>query len=865
MALQSDDNEGASRNSGIAASNADYTTLFWYKPRTGSSGGRVLFLLVNGVATYTQWIAIYALSGAPNSIFLDIGDGGVSVAQSSAFAITVDKPVPIAYVRSGNDHRLYIEGLLVATITHDVSAFSLTELTISNDTGPTRANEMQGFKEWDTALTLAELIVEWNLLAATKTSNLWSEIPLSSDLNDISGNARHLSAIGAPTFVTSATQVPLTNTSGAASVDITLGEEYIQVNNNGSGASVGLGYKYTGAAGELVFGIWGVGDPDYLPVFNVYEDSAWTIIYNSISNYPRRPIEIPILVDQDTLYIRIVQNSGNPVGSLYLKTQSFTQQAAPAGSILINDAGSGPSVALLDGSNGDPLQLRNGFVPGEIASILQDELRMIHQDINNPGDFVIHNTQLIPIATVVATNPGQFERATGNRDDRFYLISNTSPAGIGDTDLQIFDKDGTLIDTQTLASTAATSLGLAVDNVNDIMYYAAATAGAPIKRWSVSSQAFLSDLVAGIANYIPVAILWMNGDTILVAYNHNTTASLSQVLHYSSAGATLATFNTQFSDRIGADFHIAYDFPNVNPDTHFWAWIKIANGLSRFMRIRLSDGVIVTTFDRVHFTNGSADDDAENFGHSESCNFVLTPEPLPTPPTSLGTLIVTKITDPVDTTFDFVIAVQGGLSPAQITLNHGDSQVYTDVTPGTYAVIEEPQTLWVTTYVVSNGSPNTAVTVAAGETVTVTITNTRKGSIKVQKSIIPAGSGVLFTFTATGLTPVSFQLAGDDEIIFDDLDPGSGYAISETLLPTGWTLISVTTSNGSPITAILVEPGVETLVVFTNQFVAAEASGIYKIEPDKTDDTLWVDLTPPGVTFRRKIPDPTIKTSFVGD
>lgn len=858
MALKSEDIEGAVRTSGVVTATSDYSCVFWYKPRaaTGAGTDRLLFQQTDSLGTPTRWIKILSVAPSPLDIFIQV-ENGSGPSSSSVKTITIDKPAAIGYVRSGNDHRFYVDGVLIATLTVDITATGLDEQSIATDTSATSLadSEIQGFKEWDTALTLAELILEWNLLAATKTANLWAETPLTSDLLDISGNGRDWVTSGTTSFVTSATQVPLTNTSGPTSVAISLGTEYIQVNNNGSGASVGLAYKYTGAAGELVFGIWGLGTTTYLPTFSTYTDDTWSTIYNQIANYPRRPIEIPLLTDQVTVFIRIPQNFGNPVGSLYLRTHSFTQQAAPAGSILINDAGNGPSVALLSDTTGDPLQLRNGFPPGELAAILHDQNRMIHQDINTL-EYKIHDDQLNLIATITGTNIVAIQ---GNRGSEFYIADDVGT----DVELKKYSADGVLLQTQTLAATTITHIG--PDSANDILYYAQQVVNAPIKRWSISGNTFLSDLAPGIANFIPWEILWLNGNTILVVYLHDTTANLAFVRQYSAAGATIIDFNTQFGARTGADFHIAYDFPPANPEVNFWAWIKIANGLSRFMKIRLSDGVILTQFDRVHFTNGSADDDDENFGHSESCNLVITPEPIPTPPSANGTLIVIKITDPVTLGVDFVIAVQGGLTPAQITLQHGDSEVYTNVTPGTYAVIEEPQTDWVISYNVSNGSPNTAVTVAAGETVTVTVTNTRKGRIIVNK-VTNTPSGALFGFTTVNLTPPTFSLADGEQFIFEDIDPGSGYQVAETSLPTGWTQSSVVVNNGSPINNLLVEAGLDTIVTFFDVFLASTLSGIYKIVPNslKTNDTLWTSLVAPTTTVDVKIPDPTARTGGLG-
>lgn len=845
--------ERIGRTTNVVAANSDYSCLFWAKPLTtpGIAEYQNLFLQVNGLGTYTRWVNIF--HGQLGFVGLSIQNGSGEVLSTSV-AIPQDKPTAIGYIRSGNNHSIYIDGALLDTIVVDITALTLNEQYMGDDGAQTVYGvDIQGFKEWNTAITLAELIADSNSAPNIKTANLVASTPLLSNVNDNSGNGNNWTSAGSPTFVDSSNQVPLTNiTNGTNSVDITLGQTYIQIVRDSGGTTRPVAYKYTGAPGEQVFGAFAIGTVAYITRFSAFSDDLWATPYNSISNYPARPVEVPILTLEMTIYLRIgFSGGGNPAGSLYLKTHSFTQQAVPAGSILINDAGNGPAVALLEQATGDPLQLRNDFVPGELAHVLHDSLRMIHQDINT-FEFVIHNTQLVELTRITGSG---LSRLGGNRDDRFTVIRDLGAT----VDYESYDPDGVLLDTQNVPLSSLS--GASVNSTYDIVYMFQGSANAPIKRWDSVNQVFLSDLVAGRANMIPVALLWLNGNTILVAYNHATVPASSDVKHYSAAGATLATFNTQFGARTGADFHIAYDFPAVNPDVNFWAWIKIANGLSRFMQIRLSDGTILQQYDRVHFTNGSADADTENFGHSESCNFLLIPEALSE---STATLIVLKLTIPVDEDAEFNVSVQGGLSPDTITLQHGESEIYNNVPPGTYAVFEEPTEGWVTTYEVSNGDPNDAIEIEEGDTVTVTITNKRLGSIRLEKSTNIV-SGQLFDFLTSGLTPINLQLSGGQSFTFEDLDPDQTYAIEEINLPTGWTQISVVVSNGSPISAIIVEPGMETTVVFTNNFGANQLSGIYKIEPGKTDDTLWIDLTPPGETFRRKIPDPTARTSMLGD
>ena len=100
----------------------------------------------------------------------------------------------------------------------------------------------------------------------------------------------------------------------------------------------------------------------------------------------------------------------------------------------------------------------------------------------------------------------------------------------------------------------------------------------------------------------------------------------------------------------------------------------------------------------------------------------------------------------------------------------------------------------------------------AGETVTCTFTNRKRGQITVVKDAVPDDPQD-FAFTAGGgLSPASFSL--DDDLdrdasntrTFKDVPAGSGYSLSETV-PSGWDQTSATCDDGSPVSNIAVGRG----------------------------------------------------------
>jgi len=87
-----------------------------------------------------------------------------------------------------------------------------------------------------------------------------------------------------------------------------------------------------------------------------------------------------------------------------------------------------------------------------------------------------------------------------------------------------------------------------------------------------------------------------------------------------------------------------------------------------------------------------------------------------------ATLIVTKVTFPASATL-FDLQAGPSLDPATFQLANGDAQTFSDIAIGTYHVTETPAPGYSTIIGTSNGSPHTAITVGADETVTVTVTN----------------------------------------------------------------------------------------------------------------------------------------------
>ncbi len=196
--------------------------------------------------------------------------------------------------------------------------------------------------------------------------------------------------------------------------------------------------------------------------------------------------------------------------------------------------------------------------------------------------------------------------------------------------------------------------------------------------------------------------------------------------------------------------------------------------------------------------------------------------------TKQATIVVKKVMVGGTGTFGFTEDVTGSISTNDGTLSES-------VAPGTYHATEDSMPGWDLTALTcddtnSSGSLATrraTFEVAAGEMVTCTFTNTKRGAIRVVKTAV--GGDSTFSFTPTGFGSGAFALmtvSGTQDTTFSNVVPAlasSGtYRLSETAL-SGWAAGTMsclredgTTSAGDPATGITVATGETTTCAITN-------------------------------------------------
>ena len=179
-----------------------------------------------------------------------------------------------------------------------------------------------------------------------------------------------------------------------------------------------------------------------------------------------------------------------------------------------------------------------------------------------------------------------------------------------------------------------------------------------------------------------------------------------------------------------------------------------------------------------------------------------------------GRIIVDKVTQPAGDQASFEFDPSYGPNFFLTDSQQPDSSG--DLKPGTYSVAELSKAGWDPTGATCNdGSPVAAISLQAGETVTCTFTNVKRGHIIVDKVTDPAGDPQSFTFTPTYNGGQTFQLA--DATTPNDsgaIVPGT-YSVSEGAVA-GWNQTGASCSDGSPVDAISLGAGETVTCTFTN-------------------------------------------------
>ena len=233
-------------------------------------------------------------------------------------------------------------------------------------------------------------------------------------------------------------------------------------------------------------------------------------------------------------------------------------------------------------------------------------------------------------------------------------------------------------------------------------------------------------------------------------------------------------------------------------------------------------------------SNGTPDSFTVTAGATVTCTFTNT---------RVGAITIAKSTVGGDGSFSFTSQTLTPAAFALTTVAGAAQQNFANLTPGTYDVSETAQFGWdLTSATCSDGSNPASIDLAAGENVTCTFTNTKRGSITVVKQAVGGDDTFEFlssNFGAFNLTTVG----GTAQRSITGLTPGT-YNVSETV-PAGWELTSATCSDGSNPNSINLAAGEDVTCTFTN--TKLDTIVVYKVAAGG-DATFPFTSTIPGAS-----------------
>ena len=561
---------------------------------------------------------------------------GVTFADTFGTVLTIPGWWHLALVKFGTTYTVYVSSennatdAAVALTTTSTATFTIGQF------GPviTSQNGLVNVKVWTAALTPAEIRADRDSLNLAKTASvhLQSNLDVAGDYSDSSGNGRTwtaqatIAALVPSALTTVADPTPLVpaNTTSAAAVELGPLSNTITKRIDAAGTTATVWYKYTALAGDDVVGIFAFGDlVTYTPTLAIFSPDDATA-YLSIAAL-NKPVQFPVTVGQ-VYYLRVTSNAGNPrPATLAISGLKAPVLTVVRGAFLINDDTSSFPAALLSATDGSVRRFVLNFPVGEAGIGLLTTTTagrfLFHDNVN--ARLVLADKALTVLATITITQSGTPLQISRNQTTTFYV--GAPGAGGNAASIRTLSAAGVYGPTTwTLPQAGLTAL--APNGAETILYNAGqgGSVGAAVKRWDLVNSVMLSDLVAGVASHTIPDLLVLGDDSIVALYDQGSTDTF--VRRYDAAGATLNTYS--FGVANGAT--VPRLCHALDDPTSIWLWIHQTSGNSRFVNIRISDGVLLSDFTSAEYEGGAFQPAATatptRFGHSQSCPIVMAAE-----------------------------------------------------------------------------------------------------------------------------------------------------------------------------------------------------------------------------------------------
>lgn len=407
---------------------------------------------------------------------------------------------------------------------------------------------------------------------------------------------------------------------GALPADIT------QTDINDAGVNFTVFYKFTAPLTSKVIGAWAFSGnigAGYRPTIRPYDNVFNQILSIAAQN---KPIQFPVN-ELQVYYLEVTKNTDTAgPEDVRIRVEVAPNNPVKLGDIAVNDDTNGFPLAILAGDvDHTARRFIKDIVAGEAGDILHVGDRVLLFDGYIGNNYVVYDWNFTEIARIPVSVEGEARIRANQTLGKFFIGEHGNVVGPVNAKWRSVTLAGVVS-----AAVELPSWGLAAlcsNNAETILYYNRIVSD-PIKRWDITNGVALSDLVAGVANYVVMDILVLDDDTIVVGYYRSSTKDIN-IIRYDAAGATLNTYAIGLQTGLTLP-RLAYALDDPNS---FWLWLHIST-MSEFRNIKVSDGSTITARFQTEYEGGAYNTTetatpTSRFGNSYSCPFVIMPLPSP--------------------------------------------------------------------------------------------------------------------------------------------------------------------------------------------------------------------------------------------
>lgn len=414
-----------------------------------------------------------------------------------------------------------------------------------------------------------------------------------------------------------------TNTSFLSARQISsLPFDVTQTDINDGGVNFTVYYKFTAPENARVIGAWGFsgnvgsGYRARLEPYNGPAGSPTQILSISELN---KPIQFPVVPGQE--YFLEFEKNSDTAGPEDLRVQVYVAPLEDIvdGNILVNDDSNGFPLAVLSESvDHEVINFVKDIAAGEGGDIFRG---IIVLEKFSDNTIRVYNNEFTEISNLsMAAGTPRIRTCRGLK--KFFMANSRNPSTI--QDILLTGAYGAV----NLTTTYTSVLGFAVSNDGLIAYNSSNTSGSAIRRWDMSLNVAMADLVAGVVGEFIVDILVLSDNTIVALSEVFGGSGAVTIRRYNAAGVLLNTYSGGVNTEPAGTFsRLAYA---LDDPVSFWQWLHPSGttGISHFKNIKVVDGTVLTT--RVHteyevggYEGDETSDPTARFGNSFSCPFMI--------------------------------------------------------------------------------------------------------------------------------------------------------------------------------------------------------------------------------------------------